>query len=205
MAQATTTTAQPKRPRGRPRKPEDQRAADRAAKTIARRERRRALRAMAVRARQDALRAPSLEKERERPDHFVPTAEDRQRVQVFAGLGTRHDEIALMVINPATGLPIDAKTLEQHFQRELETGPVLANSQVAQSLLKKATGNGSQSVTAAIWWSKVRMGWSERIAVEVEVKSGVLVAPAKTSAEEWIAEAAARGAAQLAEAKGGAR
>ena len=30
-----------------------------------------------------------------------------------------------------------------------------------QSLYKKATGDGPQSVTAAIFWAKTRMGWRE--------------------------------------------
>ena len=50
---------------------------------------------------------------------------------------------------------------------------------------------------AAIWFSKCRMGWKERIVAEVEVKSGVLVTPAGMTAEQWLAAAAERAAKQV--------
>jgi len=65
------------------------------------------------------------------------------------------------VINPQTKKPIDTKTLSKHFENELRVGWVKADSMIAQSLFNKATGDGPASVTAAIWWTKARMGWSE--------------------------------------------
>ena len=35
------------------------------------------------------------------------------------------------------------------------------------------------------------MGWKERVVAEVDVKAGVLVAPARVSPAEWIASAQA--------------
>lgn len=109
----------------------------------------------------------------------------------MAGLGLRRDEIALLVINPATGRPIDERLLVRVFADELARGAPLASMQVAASLFRKATGKGTGAVAAAIWWSKVRMGWRETISVEAEIRSGVLVPPAATSPDEWIAKQAA--------------
>lgn len=125
---------------------------------------------------------------------FRPTDEQRAHVETLAGLGLKREEIVLLVTNPATGRPIDEKTLSKHFAAELARGGPKANAKIAQSLFRKATGDGSQSVTAAIWWTKCRMGWKERVSVEVEAKAGVLVAPGAVATEEWIRQAQERGA-----------
>lgn len=148
-------------------------------------------------ARPKAPVSPGKKKATGRPP-FRPTEDDRKRVESLAGTGAlKQDQIALLVLNPTTGEPIDGKTLRRHFRRELETGAIKANAQVGQSLFKKATGSGTQSVTAAIWWEKTRTGMKERVSVEVEDKSGVLVAPAKMSPQDWIAAAAARAVDQV--------
>ncbi len=41
------------------------------------------------------------------------------------------------------------------------TGQIKATAKVAESLFRKATGDGAQSVTAAIFWLKTRGGWRE--------------------------------------------
>jgi len=92
---------------------------------------------------------------------FRPTVAERKQVETLAGLGIKRDDICLLVVNPTTGQPITAKTLSLHFEKELREGWVKADSMVAQSLFNKATGDGPASVTAAIWWTKARMGWSE--------------------------------------------
>jgi len=91
---------------------------------------------------------------------FVPTKEQRDNVEALAGYGIAHEEICRLVINPRTGRPIDDKTLRRHFRSELGTGYVKANAKVVQSLYAQATGG---NVTAAIWWTKARMGWAERV------------------------------------------
>jgi hypothetical protein len=94
---------------------------------------------------------------------FKPAAEHRKTAETLAGYGVTHPDICRLIINPKTGQPIDAKTLRDHFREELDRGVIKANAAVAQSLFQKATGNGQQSVTAAIWWSKTRMGWKETV------------------------------------------
>ena len=56
---------------------------------------------------------------------------------------------------------IDPKTLRKHYREELDTGQIKATAKVAESLFRKATSDGSQSVTAAIFWLKTRGGWRE--------------------------------------------
>jgi hypothetical protein len=91
---------------------------------------------------------------------FAPTKEQRDQVEAMAGYGIPHEDICRLVINPRTGCPIDDKTLRRHFRYELDTGYVKANAKVVQSLYAQATGG---NVTAAIWWTKARMGWAERV------------------------------------------
>jgi len=176
---------------GRPRMTDEEREAKRLAKNARQRERR----AHVKRAKEDARRKLAREGVlKSEPavggaaTGFEPTLEDRARVQSLAGLGMRHDEIAIMVVNPATNAPVDEKTLRRHFEPELREGPVKANSKVAESLYQQATGTGgvARSTTAGIFWAKSRMGWRETQHVEVDVKSGVLIAPAGMSPEDWV-------------------
>lgn len=139
-----------------------------------------------------ALRSrPEKSKFAGRPD-FVPTVDDRARVEMLAGFGMRQEEIAMLVTNPATGLPISKSALQEHFAVELERGAPKANALIAQSLFKKAQGDSNGAVTAAIFYLKCRAGWKETTTVEVEAKSGVLIAPATKSVDDWIAGAQER-------------
>lgn len=190
-----------KRGRGRPRRiGRDPRQVEH---ERAKQKRREANRAMASAAYCEALERsgkpapnPPGRKKRFEPVDLTPTPEQRAQVQTMAGIGLRHDEIALLVINPDTGVPIDEKTLKKHFERELAKGPAMSTATVAQSLYTKAQGDSHQAVTAAIFWLKCRAGWTERTVVEVENKSGVLVPPAQMTPEQWIAAAAAANAAK---------
>jgi len=64
-------------------------------------------------------------------------------------------------VNIARVVGIDAKTLRKHYREELDTGQTKATAKVAESLFRKATTEGPQSVTAAIFWLKTRAGWKE--------------------------------------------
>ncbi|MBB6411938.1 hypothetical protein [Mesorhizobium sangaii] len=93
-----------------------------------------------------------------RPTH-QPDDASRRQVEALAGYGVPETGIADMI-------GIDPKTLRKHYRQELRIGHTKANSAVAQSLFRKATGEGPQSVTAAIFWAKTRMGWKETIVNE---------------------------------------
>jgi len=51
----------------------------------------------------------------------------------------------------ATVVGIDPKTLRKHYRTERNTSAIKANSRIAESLFRKALGDGSQSVTAAVF------------------------------------------------------
>ena len=93
-----------------------------------------------------------------RPVH-TPDPALRRQVEAMAGYGIPELGIAKVI-------GIDPKTLRKHYRSELDLGYVKANSAVAQSLFKKAIGDGPQSVTAAIFWAKTRMGWKETVVNE---------------------------------------
>jgi hypothetical protein len=84
----------------------------------------------------------------------TPDPVQRRHVEAMAGYGVPERDIAGIV-------GIDAKTLRRHYRDELKHGHTKANAKVAESLFRKATGEGPQSVTAAIFWMKTRAGWKE--------------------------------------------
>ena len=93
-----------------------------------------------------------------RPPHQATDA-NRKQVETLAGFGITEDDIAM-------SLEISKPTLIKHYRRELDMGHIKANSAVAQSLYKKATGEGASAVTAAIFWLKTRAGWKETVVNE---------------------------------------
>jgi len=83
----------------------------------------------------------------------------------MAGYGVPEIDIARVV-------GIDPKTLRKHYRDELDTGQVKANAKVAENLYRKATGEGREAVTAAIFWLKTRAGWKETSVHEVGGRDG---------------------------------
>jgi hypothetical protein len=89
-----------------------------------------------------------------------PDPNSRRQVEAMAGYGMPETDIA-------AAIGVDAKTLRKHYRSELDLGHIKANSAVAQSLFRKATGEGPQSVTAAIFWLKTRARWKETMVSEI--------------------------------------
>ena len=89
-----------------------------------------------------------------------PDSTSRRQVEAMAAYGVPEKDIACVI-------GIDPKTLRKHYRHELDTGAIKANSKVAESLYRKALGDGSQSVTAAIFWLKTRAHWKETVVNEV--------------------------------------
>jgi hypothetical protein len=83
-----------------------------------------------------------------------PDPATRRQVEAMAAYGVPEADIARV-------LTIDAKTLRKHYREELDTGHVKATAKVAEFLFRKATNDGPQCVTAAIFWMKTRGGWRE--------------------------------------------
>jgi hypothetical protein len=83
-------------------------------------------------------------------------ANDQQRktVRSMAAYGVPQEEIAHCM-----GLR-SAKTLRDHFRKELDRATAEANAQVAQTLYQMATSG--KNIAATIFWLKARARWQER-------------------------------------------
>ncbi|WP_394892229.1 hypothetical protein ACG873_13015 [Mesorhizobium sp. AaZ16] len=97
-----------------------------------------------------------------RPSH-QPEPDKRRQVEALAGFGIPEAEIAGLI-------GIDPKTLRKHYRHELDFGHTKANAKVAENLFRKATGDGRESVTAAIFWLKARARWKE---ININEHSGI--------------------------------
>lgn len=123
---------------------------------------------------------------RTKPPHS-PTPEQRKQVEAMVAYGIPQEDISEVI-------GISSKTLRLHYRKELDTGTAKANAKVAESLYKKATGDGSQSVTAAIFWLKTRGKWKETVFVEGEVKvDNPTAIPCPKTYEEWLRYVATTG------------
>jgi hypothetical protein len=85
---------------------------------------------------------------------YVPTKEHRDTVIAATAVGTPQDDICLL-------LGITGKTLRKNYAAEIKLGMIKANVQVGGALFNLATKAGPGQATAAIYWTKVRMGWRE--------------------------------------------
>jgi len=83
-----------------------------------------------------------------------PDERGRRQVEALAAYGVPELDIARVV-------GIDPKTLRKHYRDELDLGSTKATARVAEFLFRKATTEGHQCVTAAIFWMKTRGGWRE--------------------------------------------
>lgn len=99
-----------------------------------------------------------------RPAH-VPTDESRNLVESLSGFGIPQDEIARLV-------GIDPKTLRFHYADQIELGGIKATAKVAQNLFTMACKPTREGLSAAIFWLKVRAGWSEYTPRRVEETLG---------------------------------
>ena len=94
-----------------------------------------------------------------------PDPARRKQVEALAGYGVPETDIAGVV-------GIDPKSLRKHYRDELDHGHVKANAKVAEFLYRKATSEGPQCVTAAIFWLKTRAGWKETSVHELSGRDG---------------------------------
>jgi len=83
-----------------------------------------------------------------------PDDRGRRQVEALAAYGVPERDISRVV-------GVDAKTLRKHYRDELDLGATKATAKVAEFLFRKATTEGPQCVTAAIFWMKTRGGWRE--------------------------------------------
>ena len=88
-----------------------------------------------------------------RPAH-VPTDETRNMVESLSGFGVPQDEISRLV-------GITPPTLRFHYADQIELGTIKATAKVAQNLFTMACKPTREGLSAAIFWLRVRAGWSE--------------------------------------------
>ncbi len=88
-----------------------------------------------------------------RPPH-QPTEATRKQVKALSAYGIPQEEIGKVI-------GVSKPTLEKHYRDELDRAQSEVNAKVAESLFRKATGDGAQAVTAAIFWLKTRAQWKE--------------------------------------------
>jgi hypothetical protein len=91
-------------------------------------------------------------------EKFVPTDEERGKVEKMSAVGVPQADIALVVRDG-----IDVKTLRKHFRVELDTAAVKANAKISGTLYNKAIAGDT---TSLIWWEKTRQGRSEKVVQE---------------------------------------
>jgi|SRR5579872_50525 len=83
---------------------------------------------------------------------FRPTDAQQRWVRSLTACGTKQELIASI-------LEVSSRTLRKHFRSELDRAAVEVNTQVAQTLYKKALAGDT---TAMIFWLKCRANWRER-------------------------------------------
>jgi hypothetical protein len=110
---------------------------------------------------------------------FVPTDEERELVQKYAGLGLSQDQISALIRDG-----IHRTTLMEHFQRELELGKAKAHAKVGGKLFQKAMEGDTASL---IWWTKTQMRWAETQKHEI-VHTGISITTALEQAKSRLIE-----------------
>jgi hypothetical protein len=110
-----------------------------------------------------------------------PEPGQRRQVEAMSGYGVPEADIA-------TVLDIDSKTLRKHYRSELDKGHIKATTKVAENLYRKATGEGREAVTAAIFWLKTRAGWKETVVQETRAEIRYVARMPRPVADmgEWL-------------------
>jgi hypothetical protein len=95
------------------------------------------------------------------PPGWEPSPKELQQIEVMAGLGLTHKQIALV-------LGVTPYILRSHCPDVLDRAEMIMNLKVGANLYKMATGptTDKNTVQAAIWWTKARMGWKDTSRVE---------------------------------------
>ena len=89
-------------------------------------------------------------------------------VKLMSAIGIPERKMVHAIVNPETKAGITPVTLRKHFREELDQGLVQADIKAGANLLKLT----ETSAAAAIFWAKCRLGWRERVAVELPPAEG---------------------------------
>jgi DNA-binding CsgD family transcriptional regulator len=86
---------------------------------------------------------------------YVPTDKDRGTVRLMVSGGITYDRIAAL-------LGISESTLERHFKSDIAMGKAEIDALSIRTVVSVMREGGRDGLTAAMWWQKSRMGWSEK-------------------------------------------
>ena len=89
-------------------------------------------------------------------------------VKLMSAIGIPERKMVHAIVNPETKAGITPVTLRKHFREELDQGLVQADIKAGANLLKLT----ETSAAAAIFWAKCRLGWRERVAIELPPTEG---------------------------------
>ena len=115
-----------------------------------------------------------VKKKRGRPPYLV-TADTQKKVFDLSIVGTRYEDIALL-------LGISDDTLVKYYKPELEKGRIEANAAVAGTLFEKAKQGDTSSM---IFWLKTRAQWSEKNTTELTGEGGAPINIKVVTGIEW--------------------
>ena len=90
-----------------------------------------------------------------------PSDISRAEVKALVSFGNTQEQIS-------TYLDIDIKTLQKYYRRELDTGTIQANAQVAKRLYNKAVAQ--DDLSAQIFWLKTRARWRTDDPININIK-----------------------------------
>jgi hypothetical protein len=103
---------------------------------------------------------------------FIATAAQRERVMDMVAAGIQLRAISLV-------LKIPERTVSRHFAVELSDGQEIRNAQVGGDIVKAARDpTHKEHKTMAIYYSKARMAWSDRVQIGFGDEKGNPVNPA---------------------------
>lgn len=114
-------------------------------------------------------------------DAHEPTERTRAVVETMTSYGASQPQIA-------SALDIGVDTLARYYREEITLGAQRANMAVSLNLFRIATSPeiSNAVVSAAIWWTKARMGWSEIRRTMSDVRSTTLSANVRDMTDEQL-------------------
>jgi len=90
------------------------------------------------------------------PKTWEPTAAERRMIEHYVAIGYTQEQIGALI-----GKSVDS--LQRHCREELDTGALKVNAKIAGKLYQKAMEGDTASI---IFWTKTRLGWTEKSALE---------------------------------------
>jgi hypothetical protein len=114
-------------------------------------------------------------------DRYHPTDEDRNIVQVLAGILTPHNEIALVMVNPRTKKPISITTLRKAFKDQLAHGRARVKAFAVGKMFKLISNDHPAMI---MFYLKTQCGFRETSHHQLSGAGGGPIVTAQITAEK---------------------